>query len=204
LLLRDEIVFAKEAMIYLYSLRKTSRLLISAVFKTAGLCRKGIAVRTVSIQGNQVAVTGNRPTFLLKGNRPDFRRRGVRNGEIQLDLKPQSLLFLQPSRLFLKGDYMPTNEKHEQYIEDTPILLCSLADDVITDMLIAALKDNDIPVMKKSSGIGKNPAVSVVIGFSKQDVDIYVPSRLLEPAQEILSLITGGGESEENETEEEI
>ena len=45
-------------------------------------------------------IMGNRPTFFSKGNRP-IRRRGVRNGEIQLDLKPQGLLFLPPSYFFV-------------------------------------------------------------------------------------------------------
>jgi len=44
LLLPVEIVSAKEAMIYVCSLRKTSRLLILAA-RAAGIGRKGIAVR---------------------------------------------------------------------------------------------------------------------------------------------------------------
>jgi hypothetical protein len=43
---------------------------------------------------------GDLPAFLLKGNRP-IRRRGAGNGEIQLDLKPQGLLFLPPSVFYL-------------------------------------------------------------------------------------------------------
>ena len=50
--------------------------------------------------GIQFLFTGNRLASFSKGNRPLWRQR-VKDGEIQLDRKPQSLLFLQPSLLYL-------------------------------------------------------------------------------------------------------
>ena len=108
--MRDEIVFAKEAMIYFYSLRKTSRLFIFTTGEQPDprkYAKKGLqcglfkAIKSRCKHNHKDFVyRGNRPTFFLKGNRP-IRRRGVRNGEIQLDRKPQSLLFLPPSYFFI-------------------------------------------------------------------------------------------------------
>jgi len=90
------------------------------------------------------------------------------------------------------------HDKREQ--EDIPVLLCTLADDVITNMLIAALKDNGIPAMKKTKGIGQ--ALSIVMGFSNENVEIYVPSDLLNEAREIFDIIMAEDESEESDESE--
>ena len=57
-----------------------------------------IAVR--SLEGNQVAVRGNIPTVLSKGNR-FFWQQEAGTGEIQPDFMAQGLRFRLPSRLFL-------------------------------------------------------------------------------------------------------
>ena len=77
----------------------------------------------------------------------------------------------------------------EKYAGDAPVLLCSVSDDIKAGMLIAALKDQGIPVMKKSRGVAQ--PLSIIMGFSYMDVEIYVPSRLIEKAGEITAVIMG-------------
>ena len=96
---------------------------------------------------------------------------------------------------------MSDNTNNTNNTGDTPVLLCTRADDVITDMLVAALKDNQIPAMKKTHGF-TGQSLSVVMGYSHKNADIYVPSRLLDEAREIYNLIIAADESEEDETEE--
>ena len=78
----------------------------------------------------------------------------------------------------------------ETYNYGQPVLLCSIEDDVITGILLAALKDNNIPVMKKTRGFF-NQSIAIVMGYSNKTADIYVPSDLLEKAREIFIVITG-------------
>lgn len=67
----------------------------------------------------------------------------------------------------------------------TPTFLCSLNDGVETDIVISLLECNDIPVMKKRHGSGEYLKIST--GMSFQGVNLYVPSELLNKAQELLS-----------------
>ena len=89
-----------------------------------------------------------------------------------------------------------------KYIDDTPVLLCSLADDIKLDMLIATLKEEGIPVMKKSHGTAQS--LSIIMGFSYQKAEVYVPSRLHDKAQEVLAVIIGSDDILGEETEDEI
>jgi hypothetical protein len=91
LLLLSETMLAKEDMIYICLLRKTSRLNVKKGLQ-CGFNRQS----SHNMNKNKFLFAGNRLAFFLKGNRPLWRQR-VENGEIQLDLKPQGLLFLQPS-----------------------------------------------------------------------------------------------------------
>ena len=82
---------------------------------------------------------------------------------------------------------MPADEK---YYEDKPVLLCLVRDDRIkVDMIINALKEQGIPAMKKTRGAGQS--LSIIMGFSNQDVEIYVPSLLQEKAREVLTVLMG-------------
>ena len=68
--------------------------------KPLGCCTSRFCVDCSAFrQGNQVAVRGNMPTFLLKGNRSHWQQR-ARNGEIQLDYMAQSL-HTEPPPIFL-------------------------------------------------------------------------------------------------------
>ena len=76
-----------------------------------------------------------------------------------------------------------------EYVYDEPAFLCTLQDNAITAMLIAALKEQGIPAMKKTRGAGVYINIYTCGGFSNFDADIYVPSRLLEKAKEISAVI---------------
>jgi len=111
LLLRIEIVFAKEAMIYLYSLRKSSRLNTAKKGLQCGLLLYK-AIKSRRRSKSKDFDRFGRPTGVFFKGKPPDRRRGVRNGEIQLDRKPQSLLFLPPSHFFIKH---PPLRRHPLY-----------------------------------------------------------------------------------------
>ena len=86
--------------------------------------------------------------------------------------------------------------KKEKDNGDTPVLLCSIPDDrVSVGMIIAALKEQGIPAMKKTRGAGQY--LSILMGFSIEDVEIYVPSSLHDKAQEILTVIMGTDDLDE-------
>jgi len=68
------------------------------------------------------------------------------------------------------------------------VLLCSLVDDVQAGIAIAALKEQGIPVMEK---LRPGPSLSVIIGYTYQNNEIYVPSRFIDEAREIISVVMG-------------
>jgi len=83
----------------------------------------------------------------------------------------------------------------EEYAEDTePIFLCSSSDDIQAGMIMAALQDKRIPAMMKTEGAGQY--LSVYMGSSYYEKDIYVPSRLYAEACDVLAGIMGPGADE--------
>jgi hypothetical protein len=68
------------------------------------------------------------------------------------------------------------------------IFLCSLADDINTDIIVAALNESEIPTVLKRRGAGE--LLSVSMGGSSLGVDVYVAPLHLEKAKEILNDIT--------------
>jgi len=76
--------------------------------------------------------------------------------------------------------------KDDNYIiNDTPALLCTLSDGSETDIAVSLLESNDIPVMTKRRAAGEY--LKIYMGMSFYEVDIYVPSKLVDKASEILS-----------------
>ena len=94
---------------------------------------------------------------------------------------------------------MSTNEKQIENSE--PLLLCTLPDDIQANMLIATLKERGIPVMKKTQGATQ--VLNIVMGFTYQDIEIYVPSNLLNDAEEVLTVIFGSEVTEAAEVADE-
>jgi len=92
---------------------------------------------------------------------------------------------------------MPPEE--EIYIKDEPVLLCSLTENFKANILIAALKEKGIPVHKKSRGVGQYLTILGMNFLNQDDIEIYVPSRLYDEAQEVLVVILGEDGSEEIE-----
>ena len=70
-----------------------------------------------------------------------------------------------------------------------PALLCTITDYMQANIAIATLKDQGIPVIRKDRGIGQYSAI--VLGFSFQGVEVYVPANLLNEAREIIDVVIG-------------
>jgi hypothetical protein len=68
---------------------------------------------------------------------------------------------------------------------DVPAFLCSLEDGTEVDIVTSLLESHNIPVMKKRRAAGEY--LKIYMGISFYEVDIYVPSKLLIVASEILS-----------------
>jgi hypothetical protein len=81
------------------------------------------------------------------------------------------------------------------------VLLCSIADDVNSGIVIAALKDNNIPVVLKKRGMGEY--LTIYMGISSYGVDIYVAPEHEEKARELLSKIILDEAEINEETDEE-
>jgi transcription initiation factor TFIIIB Brf1 subunit/transcription initiation factor TFIIB len=90
------------------------------------------------------------------------------------------------------GADMPVNHQsppHEPTEEETalmkPALLCSLADDVSSGILIATLKENGIPVLIKKPGTGEY--LAIYMGMNVFGIDVYVPTGMLDSARGIIN-----------------
>ena len=68
---------------------------------------------------------------------------------------------------------------------DTPAFLCSVSDSIEAEITVSLLQSNDIPVMKKRREGGEY--LKIYMGMSFYDMDLYVPSKLLERANEIIA-----------------
>lgn len=69
--------------------------------------------------------------------------------------------------------------------DDGPAFLCTVGDDIAASITESLLKSYNIPVMKKRLGTGDITAI--YMGIASQGVDIFVPSKLLETAADILA-----------------
>lgn len=77
-----------------------------------------------------------------------------------------------------------SEEKKENPNQDKEAHLISLMSNIEGDMIEALLKNNGIPVLKKYKEAGGY--LKIYSGFAKFGVDIYVPSKLLEKAKDII------------------
>ncbi|SET58650.1 Putative signal transducing protein [Natronincola peptidivorans] len=93
-----------------------------------------------------------------------------------------------------KIDLIEELEKHEKeaIVFDTEVLLTSVTDHIHADIIEAKLNDSGIPVLKKHREIGGY--LNIYMGMTSLGIDIYVPSKLLEEAKEIISLDVSEGE----------
>jgi len=74
-----------------------------------------------------------------------------------------------------------------QYEYAEPTILCAIADDIHADILIAALRENDIPVHLIRRGAGAY--IKIYMAMNAFGIEIYVPSAMIDKAQEIYSNI---------------
>lgn len=65
-----------------------------------------------------------------------------------------------------------------------PTLLVTVPDDVEAEMLLAMLRQNNIPAFKKSPGAGAY--MNVYMASNAWGAEIYVPQQLLEAARELM------------------
>ena len=98
-------------------------------------------------------------------------------------------------------DTLPDNPT-EEWVSVEYTLLCSIADDINADILIAALKESEIPVFPKKRGAGSY--LTIYMGMNAFGVDIYVPQDMTLRAQEILNGILPGNSDQESEPDEEL
>lgn len=80
-------------------------------------------------------------------------------------------------------------EIEEEEIYDTPAFLCSLTKNFKIDLLIGALKEQGIPAYKKWRGLSQYLSIVGMNWLNEDDMEIYVPSRFLDKAKEILTVI---------------
>ncbi|MCL2674843.1 MAG: DUF2007 domain-containing protein [Defluviitaleaceae bacterium] len=73
----------------------------------------------------------------------------------------------------------------DEYQDDSPVFLCTLSDHMEVAMVEALLKSNNIPVVKIQRNGGD--VNMLYLGVSFTDTDLYVPSKLLEHAKELLT-----------------
>ena len=69
-----------------------------------------------------------------------------------------------------------------------PVLLCTLVDDAQAGIVLAALKEQGIPVVVK---FAPGPSLSVIIGYTYKDIRVYIPPRFVNDAKEILDIVMG-------------
>ena len=98
------------------------------------------------------------------------------------------------------SDQWPKRKKDMQknHSDTEPILLCSLSDEMQADMVVAALKEQEIPVLRKAIGAGQY--LSTYMGFSTQGVEIYTSPECIDKAREVLDVILGTDEDSPQET----
>ena len=82
-------------------------------------------------------------------------------------------------------DTNETPEVNYEFITDDVPDFLTMEDGIKADIAISLLKSNGIPVLQKRRLLGDY--LRIYMGFSFQEVDIFVPSKLLERANEILS-----------------
>ena len=70
-----------------------------------------------------------------------------------------------------------------------PLLLCSVSEGIKADLLMEALRTQNIPAMKQMRGAGQY--LSVYMGFTVFGIDIYVPPRLHQKAREVAVGVLG-------------
>lgn len=78
--------------------------------------------------------------------------------------------------------------------EDHEALLTTAGDSIEAEIIEGLLNANGIPVLKKYSDVGGY--MTIYAGTSFTGVDLYVPSRLLDKAKELLENIQAEGEAE--------
>ena len=81
------------------------------------------------------------------------------------------------------------------------VLLCYIDDDVNSDILVATLKENNIPTLVKRPEAGGY--LKIYMGMNVFGVEIYVPPDMLERAQEIFDSVMGGYSDSSDDFDEE-
>jgi hypothetical protein len=86
--------------------------------------------------------------------------------------------------------------------DDIPVFLVSAADNFEADILEGKLEAYGVPVMKQHKDAGGY--LHIYMGASPFGIDLYVPSKLLEKAKEILQSVPEVAEDSSENLQEEI
>lgn len=96
-----------------------------------------------------------------------------------------------------KNENVDTMTSEVFYVtDDSPALLCTANNHIEVTFIESIMRANNIPVMKKWRNAGDAAMIYMAVSFT--GADIYVPSKLLEKAQELLE----PGSDDTNETDE--
>ena len=95
------------------------------------------------------------------------------------------------------AEELPEPPEEGPLVYSDPVFLCNAGFGLESDLLVGALKNEGIPPLVKHRGAGGY--LTVVMGASYQGVDIFVPSCMLEQAQEILDAFPGMANSDDGD-----
>lgn len=91
-------------------------------------------------------------------------------------------------RVELVSELPPGSElSREEIIEayDEQVFLTTVNNDIEADIMVSLLRSYDIPGIKKYKGSGGY--LKIYAGYTNLGIDIYVPSKLLESAREMIN-----------------
>jgi len=94
------------------------------------------------------------------------------------------------------------NDAENQQEYDVEAFLISVANTIEASILEAKLGEYDIPVLQKSKEAGGY--LNIYMGMSPYGVDLYVPSKLLDKAKEIIRTDSTGYSPEMPDTEPDL
>ena len=97
-----------------------------------------------------------------------------------------------------------SQEKPAVYFDDEPVLLRTLFNHIDADMLMGALEDMGVPAMRKTDDIAGYYQAKYRTAVPNTQVDIYVPSKLLDKAEEAALYTLGAADNSADENSPEI
>lgn len=76
----------------------------------------------------------------------------------------------------------------EEYANDKEVMLISNLSTIEAEVIVSKLQSYGIPVLKKSKGTGE--IMEIYTGVNLFGIDLYVPSHMIDIAQELLKPVS--------------